>query len=1104
MNKRLFLLISISLFAFGLVSLVLTAASAASIDKPTAADIYTRGLNSTHQFQINNSSQGINPPNSFKSSTVHRSGKQVVHGFSPVDQMRQEAMSAPHSPDALDRVEFWLNQSSMSDMWGHADPDDTITVTTPYEQFNAYADPSGEWSTGAHALYPGDEIMVEASSGYSLTVTIPNPLEAHADSTLGQVWGEIGGWYNQDVEVHNWWGGDLLVVQTDASGAFVATDENMPRGAVGYIRFLDDVNSIQVIYHRPYYDIVPGVRVNYGHDWVESDYEPGFTVWLTLTNSTGNIKATAIGDTGMIPWWGGATGFSTGYNLMWSTWQTPDIQDGDWVYVSFENGYSNQVRVGMIDGELDVAADSISGNIYAPWFTQTLSANCGVWVQDGPGMGLVVDPDGGGYSCDFSTIPFDIIPGMDVGVNYWEPDSDQVINIFRGAAPHLWIYTYDQGDAPVGGNYVLNVDYNNDGDAVAESVTISATLLNGMTYIGDTSGVTPAGTGQPGDPLIWHLGNLPVSWWAAHQFYLFVDVTASLGEQIDLGVEIATTTSYFQGDPESKYSYWSGTVVESDTDVGVFKWPWTWDPLPGSENVYVVNVCGGGNTASDEVTLTDNLPPETTLIDWWMQFPGWEEVSRNAHQLVLTRPSVPPGWCGDVLIRTLLDEGVQEGEILTNTAQIDTINDQDLSNNSYTLVHTVGGPHTNLSVWSDWIGNIFVPGNEIHYAFQYQNSGNLPVGDITVTSTLPADTSFLYAYEWGVSDPRLITPTLITPEYLVWDVGLLEAGDRQNIGIAVRIDPETEAGSLLTHTVSISPKPGEDRYDDNTATWVDRVNEPGPNLSLDKHSNWYWTWEGQLEYELRIFNLGTEYLDNIWITDTYPVDTLFNSNWWQGTGPMITVTHDSQNRQILLWVDHLNPGEAANFAFQVDLDPEVIGEQGLAFTNTVEAPIANDTNPLDNTDTVVAYTGPDVFVNKWLSGGELHPGELVTFTVEFGNQNMWPWDGDPEFSSHITDTLPDSMTFITATAPLGGDWSSVNIDGNTIVWEWGPMWSNSIWTFDIVMQVDEPVLGRNVLINRIEAYGDSLNDIEPNLDNNVSEVRVTQPIIHFPLVFKNH
>ncbi len=138
-------------------------------------------------------------------------------------------------------------------------------------------------------------------------------------------------------------------------------------------------------------------------------------------------------------------------------------------------------------------------------------------------------------------------------------------------------------------------------------------------------------------------------------------------------------------------------------------------------------------------------------------------------------------------------------------------------------------------------------------------------------------------------------------------------------------------------------------------------------------------------------------------------------------------------------------------------------------------------------------TGPDVFIEKWLSGGEPRPGEIVTFTVMFGNHNGWPWDGDDQFSSHITDTLPAEMTFITTTAPWNpaDTWTPDVIVDNQLVWGWGPMWANSIWFYDIVVQITDTVVSGDVLTNIIEAYGDSPNDIEANWDNNVFALPVT-------------
>ena len=118
----------------------------------------------------------------------------------------------------------------------------------------------------------------------------------------------------------------------------------------------------------------------------------------------------------------------------------------------------------------------------------------------------------------------------------------------------------------------------------------------------------------------------------------------------------------------------------------------------------------------------------------------------------------------------------------------------------------------------------------------------------------------------------------------------------------------------------------------------------------------------------------------------------------------------------------------------------------------------------------------------------------MTFTVEFGNRNQWPWHGDSSCGSHITDTLPPEMTFVHAIAPWDPHWIPDQLPGNVLEWEWGSMGSHSIWRFDLVVQITDTVEGGDVITNAIEAYGDSPNDVEPFWDNNVFELPIT--IIH--------
>jgi hypothetical protein len=90
------------------------------------------------------------------------------------------------------------------------------------------------------------------------------------------------------------------------------------------------------------------MNVNYGHDWVQGAYAPGYTLWLTVTESDSTTeKATAELQTQEIPWWGGRTGFSTDLGDPWNP-ERPDIQAYDWIYGEMDNGYTSTERMGPI------------------------------------------------------------------------------------------------------------------------------------------------------------------------------------------------------------------------------------------------------------------------------------------------------------------------------------------------------------------------------------------------------------------------------------------------------------------------------------------------------------------------------------------------------------------------------------------------------------------------------------------------------------------------------------------------------------------------------------------------------------------------------------
>ena len=188
-----------------------------------------------------------------------------------------------------------------------------------------------------------------------------------------------------------------------------------------------DESGFVTIWHRPGGGRVEespdlGMRVNYQENWVESFYEAGHTVWLTVTEADGvSVKATAEVSTDAFP----EGGFNAGSEVDWSP-EPPDIEPNDWVYGWVDNGASSQMQVGEINPSADVINDTVQGTISAEWFGEDeVYVSCGVWGFDEADDDMVL-PDGmDTFVCEWNGA-VDIRPGDIAEIWYWGPDGNAV------------------------------------------------------------------------------------------------------------------------------------------------------------------------------------------------------------------------------------------------------------------------------------------------------------------------------------------------------------------------------------------------------------------------------------------------------------------------------------------------------------------------------------------------------------------------------------------------------------------------------------------------------------------------------------------------------
>ena len=229
-----------------------------------------------------------------------------------------------------------------------------------------------------------------------------------------------------------------------------------------------------------------------------------------------------------------------------------------------------------------------------------------------------------------------------------------------------------------------------------------------------------------------------------------------------------------------------------------------------------------------------------------------------------------------------------------------------------------------------------------------------------------------------------------------------------------------------------------------------------------------------------------------------------------GHGPSFTYTLDVPNHQFIVWAEELGPGGTGHVGFWVDLDEDIHGAHGLIFTNTVEAPWPGDVYPEDNAEFELAYTGPDLYTEKWICDGEPRPGARITFTLLCGNSNVSPWEMSDGATALLAERLPDGMSYVTSVWPDGTPHMPFFHDPDTglILWNMGRLGSDDHRSFYLEVELDADLKGRDVLLNQLEFHESPVVDVDPNPDNNTFELPVTVIVsdyeIYLPLVLRNY
>lgn len=536
--------------------------------------------------------------------------------------------------------------------------------------------------------------------------------------------------------------------------------------------------------------------------------------------------------------------------------------------------------------------------------------------------------------------------------------------------------------------------------------------------------------------------------------------------------------------------------------------------VPGDLVTFHVAITNNGPVALNNITLTDIVPANTTFAaaasdaSW----AGTGCVDGAAAGTVCTLGTFSVAAAAtetiafSVRINSPLPAGVEQvanQALLSSPDLPDDVPSDDPGTpadpDDPTIVPISAAPDMTLTkVHNLAAGETASPGDVLIYTLTYQNVGTQNATGVTITETVPPNTTF-YATSstagWSCPNGSVANTTCVLT------IGNVAAGAAPaSVQFAVRIvDPVSAGATRIENTATVAddgtngPDPTPGNNSDSETSPLDAT----PGLHLTKSDGGATSQPGGIVvYTLRFWNDGDANVANASLIETVPAHTVFvpgsSSPGWgcvpdNNAGSTCTLS-------VGTLIGHTPQANArtATFAVQIN-NPLPAGVEHVANSAVLTQPDPTIPDvPADDTTPVVA--APDLAISKVPGAAIVSAGDVLVYTLSY--QNIGNQDATGVV---ITEIVPANTSFNAAGSSAGwscgdgapaGSACSFNVAG--VVAAGAP--SVNV-TFAINIPSPVPA-GMEQVINAVSITDDGSNGPDPNPGNNNDEV--TTPVDAMP------
>ncbi len=620
--------------------------------------------------------------------------------------------------------------------------------------------------------------------------------------------------------------------------------------------------------------------------------------------------------------------------------------------------------------------------------------------------------------------------------------------------------TVSTNSVPIGSSLTYTVVVTNRGPSTVTNVVLTDALPPGVAFV---SAQTSQGNNS-------HLNNVVTCQFGALVSNATASVTinvttTAVGPATNSASVVSEVTDFFLANNSALVI----ATVNPVADLSVSKTVSTNVVVLGSNVVYTVIVTNQGPSAATSVVLTDALPATLTFISAETTAGSLQTATNGEGQVIVSAELGTMDSQTGATLTITANAGIA-GPI-TNIADVTSVvSDPVSANNSDFAAASViipSEPLADVVVGKAASTNTILVGSNLTFTISATNHGPQPAENVVVTDLLPPQFQYLSATTSQGSFSE-------TNGVVTFNLGTLA----KDAAAMMTVDVKAVSDGEGTNTAGVSSTTTDPAPDNNAASSLTTV-IPIADLAMSKNvSTNLVLIGGSLTYTIVVTNRGPSSATGVVLTDLLPQGVAF-------AGAQTSQGNYSESNGVVVCAFG---ALASNATATVTITVGAISEGSVTNSASATSDVV-DFTPANNSAAAVATVAPaaDLSLSKRASTNAVVAGSNLVYTIIVSNQ------GPSSASSvTVTDTLPATLTFVSAETTQGNFQLSTNNSQQVLSFDLGSLNPNTNATLTITAQSSSDSGGTSV--TNIASAGSGTGDSNVGNNNAAVVVSVITPV----------